>query len=110
MAGSQMTALWPAHTIVSLPPPFIPDVWRIAGDNGHASDLNRRTIGPARRLLRRRSQPGLLGFIAEAYAGLPDDLNVKVCEARGVVQLLRLEAEVDEMWSFVARKENKSRR
>jgi len=49
----------------------------------------------------------LLGFIAEVYADLPDDLNVKVCEARGVVQLLRLEAEADEMWSFVARKENK---
>jgi len=34
----------------------------------------------------------LLGLIAEVYAELPDDLNVKVCEARGVAQLLRLEA------------------
>jgi hypothetical protein len=49
----------------------------------------------------------LLGFITEIYAELPDDLNVKVCEARGVVQLLRLEAEADEMWSFVGSKENK---
>ena len=49
----------------------------------------------------------LLGFIAEVYADLPDDLNLKVCEARGVVQLLRLEAEADEMWSFVGSKENR---
>jgi IS1 family transposase len=49
----------------------------------------------------------LLGFIAEVYADLPDNLNLKVCEARGVFQLLRLEAEADEMWSFVVRKENK---
>ena len=49
----------------------------------------------------------LLGFIAAVYAELPDDLNCRVGEARGVVQLLRLEAEADEMWSFVAAKENK---
>jgi len=49
----------------------------------------------------------LLGFLAEIYAELPDDLNVQVWEARGVVQLLRLEAEADEMWSFVGSKENK---
>ena len=48
----------------------------------------------------------LLSFIAEIYADLPDDLNVTKGEARGVVQL-RLEAEADEMWSFVASKENK---
>ncbi|MEP7336741.1 MAG: IS1 family transposase [Acidobacteriota bacterium] len=48
----------------------------------------------------------LLGFIAEVYADLPADLNVKVCEANSV-QLLRLEAEADEMWSFVKSKENK---
>jgi hypothetical protein len=49
----------------------------------------------------------LLDFIAEIYAESPDDLNVKVCQARGVVQLLRLEAEADEMWSFVVSKRNK---
>ena len=49
----------------------------------------------------------LLDFIAEFYAESPDDLNVKVCQARGVVQLLRLEAEADEMWSFVISKRNK---
>jgi hypothetical protein len=43
----------------------------------------------------------LLDFIAEVYAESPDDLNLKVCQVRGVVQLLRLEAEADEMWSFV---------
>src|SRR5215813_13479069 len=49
----------------------------------------------------------LLDFIAEVYAQSPDDLNVKICQARGVVQLLRLEAEADEMWSFVVSKRNK---
>jgi insertion element IS1 protein InsB len=49
----------------------------------------------------------LLDFIAEVYAESPDDLNVKACQARGVVQLLRLETEADEMWSFVVSKGNK---
>ena len=49
----------------------------------------------------------LLDFIAEVYEESPDDLNVKVCQALGVVQLLRLEAEADEMWSFVGTKGNK---
>jgi hypothetical protein len=49
----------------------------------------------------------LLDFIAEVYAESPDDLNVRVCQARGVVQVLRLEAEADEMWSFVVSKRNK---
>jgi insertion element IS1 protein InsB len=49
----------------------------------------------------------LLDFIAEVYAESPDDLNAKVCQARGVIQLLRLEAEADEMWSFVISKRNK---
>ena len=37
----------------------------------------------------------LLRFITEIYAESPEDLNVKVCETRGLVQLLRLEAEAD---------------
>jgi hypothetical protein len=42
------------------------------------------------------SQTWLLGFIAELYAELPDDLHLQECEARGVVHLLlRLEAEAD---------------
>jgi IS1 family transposase len=49
----------------------------------------------------------LLNFIDEVYAESPEDLNVKVCQSRGVVQFLRLEAEADEMWSFVVSKRNK---
>ena len=53
------------------------------------------------------SLPWLLGFIAELHAGLPADLNLQVCEVRGVVQLWRLSAEADERWSFVGHKANK---
>src|SRR5688572_1820128 len=49
----------------------------------------------------------LLDFIAEVYAESPADLNVKVGQARDVVQLMRLEAEADEMWSFVVSQRNK---
>jgi insertion element IS1 protein InsB len=50
----------------------------------------------------------LLGFITEIYAALPDDLNVTLSQAqKSVIQLVQLEAEVDEIWSFVAYKENK---
>ena len=50
----------------------------------------------------------LLSFIAELYETLPDDLNVTPPrQPSGRVKLLRLEAEADEMWSFVARKANK---
>lgn len=50
----------------------------------------------------------LLHFIADLYDDLPDDLNVRLpgvsdCQ----IKLLRLEAEADEMWSFVSRKQNK---
>src|SRR5215813_13479067 len=43
----------------------------------------------------------LLELIAELYAESSDDLNVKICQGSGVAKLLRLEAEADEMWSFV---------
>jgi hypothetical protein len=46
-------------------------------------------------------------FYRRVYADSSDDLNFKVCQARGVVQLLRLEAVADEMWSFVVSKKNK---
>src|ERR1041385_4571159 len=50
----------------------------------------------------------LLSFIAELYDALPDDLNVRLRQtAKGQIKLLRLEAEADEMWSFVDRKQNK---
>jgi IS1 family transposase len=50
----------------------------------------------------------LLDFVAELYAELPDDLNVRVPARRGRrVALRRLEAEADEVWSFVGSKANK---
>lgn len=50
----------------------------------------------------------LLTFIGEVYDCLPKDLNVELPHrTSGQVELLRLEAEADEMWSFVKRKENK---
>jgi len=49
----------------------------------------------------------LLQFIAEVYEQLPDDLYVRPTSPDGSVQLLRLEAEADELWSFVGKKANK---
>jgi len=49
----------------------------------------------------------LLTFIVELYDQLPDDLNVEPSSRRGYVRLLRLEAEADEMSSFVGKKANK---
>ncbi len=50
----------------------------------------------------------LLTFIAELYETLPDDLYVEPPQRLGGrVRLLRLQAEADEMWSFVGRKTNK---
>jgi insertion element IS1 protein InsB len=50
----------------------------------------------------------LLNFIAELYDLLPDDLFVQSPQrTTGHVRVLRLEAEADEMWSFVGRKINK---
>ena len=49
----------------------------------------------------------LLGFIAEVYEQLPDDLYVKPASPDRQIQLLRLEAQADELWSFVGRKANK---
>ena len=50
----------------------------------------------------------LLHFITELNCALPDDLNVTLSQARkSAIRLLRLEAEADEIWSFVVSKENK---
>ena len=49
----------------------------------------------------------LLQFIAALYAGLPADLCVAPASPRRRVHLLRLEAEVDELWSFVGRRADK---
>src|SRR5437868_9723691 len=46
----------------------------------------------------------LLQFIASLYERLPDDLSVAPVSPRRRVHLLRLEAEVDELWSFVGRR------
>lgn len=49
----------------------------------------------------------LLQFIAEVYDQLPDHLYAKASNPFQSIQLLRLEAEADEMWSFVGNKSNK---
>jgi IS1 family transposase len=50
----------------------------------------------------------LLTFIGELYDALPDDLNVVLPpKLTNSVRLLRLDAEADEMWSFVKTKANK---
>ncbi len=50
----------------------------------------------------------LLKFMVEVYEQLPDDLYVQpLTTARGRLHLLRLEAEADELWSFVGSKANK---
>lgn len=50
----------------------------------------------------------LLTFMAELYDALPDDVNVQSPKnPNRQVKLLRLKAEADEVWSFVARKQNK---
>lgn len=49
----------------------------------------------------------LLQFIASLYERLPDDLCVAPASPQRRVHLLQLEAEVDELWSFVGRKADK---
>lgn len=49
----------------------------------------------------------LLQFIAEVYAQLPADLGLRPASSGGRIHLLRLETEVDELWSFVGSKANK---
>lgn len=49
----------------------------------------------------------LLQFIATLYERLPDDLQAAPPAANRRVHLLRLAAEVDELWSFVGQQANK---
>jgi insertion element IS1 protein InsB len=49
----------------------------------------------------------LLHFIVERFAACPDDLHVRLPQRPTDVVLRRLEAEADEMWSFVQKKANK---
>jgi insertion element IS1 protein InsB len=49
----------------------------------------------------------LLQFVATLYEQLPDELYVASVSSARPVALFRLEAEVDELWSFVRRKADK---
>jgi insertion element IS1 protein InsB len=49
----------------------------------------------------------LLHFMVERFATCPDDLHVQVPQRPTDVVIRRLEAEADEMWSFVKKKVNK---
>ena len=49
----------------------------------------------------------LLELMGKLYDNLPDDLNAQHVETKEDVVLCKLEAEADEMWSFVGNKENK---
>ncbi len=53
--------------------------------------------------------PWLLSFIVKEYNEVPEDLGVKMnlIEEKDSVIIGSLEAEADEMWSFVKRKEDK---
>lgn len=48
----------------------------------------------------------LLSFITSIYKELPDDLNIKI-KRHNKLLLFHVESEIDEMWSFVLKKENK---
>jgi insertion element IS1 protein InsB len=49
----------------------------------------------------------LLHFMVECFAACPDDLHVQLPAQPTAVVMSRLEAEADEMWSFVQKKANK---
>ena len=49
----------------------------------------------------------LLHFIVERCAACPDDLHIRLPQRPTDVVLRRLEAEADELWSFVQKKANK---
>ena len=48
----------------------------------------------------------LLCFVNSTYKELPDDLNIAI-KRHNKLLLFRLESEIDEMWSFVGKKDNK---
>src|SRR5262245_41413693 len=49
----------------------------------------------------------LLHFMVECFASCPDHLHVQLPASPATVLLYKLEAEADEMWSFVQKKANK---
>ena len=53
------------------------------------------------------SLPCLLHFLVERFASCPDHLHVQLLVDPTDVVIQRLEAEADEMWSFVGKKANK---
>lgn len=85
-------------------------------DSQHISDETRSLV---KRLLLERlslraicrvtgiSLTWLLAFITEVYDQLPDHLDVKPALPKRRLQMLRLKAEVDELWSFVGTRSNK---
>jgi hypothetical protein len=50
---------------------------------------------------------GLGHFMVECFAACPDHLHVRLPDRPSDVVILQLEAEADEMWSFVQRKANR---
>ena len=53
------------------------------------------------------SMKWLLNFIVRGYDELPDHLNVRPVSTTNNVEIHILESEIDELWSFVGKKENK---
>ena len=51
------------------------------------------------------SMPWLLKFVGEVYKELPEDLNVKITSHHK--EVIVIETQIDEMWSYVGNKENK---
>jgi insertion element IS1 protein InsB len=49
----------------------------------------------------------LLHFMVECFASCPDHLNLRLPASPAKVWIYKLEAEADEMWSFVQKKANK---
>jgi IS1 family transposase len=88
-----------------------------AGANPHLISDERRTL--VTNLLRERialrgicravgvSFGWLLHFMVECFAACPDHLHLRLPANPAKVLIYKLEAEVDEMWSFVQQKANK---
>ncbi len=88
-----------------------------AGANPHLISDERRTL--VENLLRERlslrgicravgvSLGWLLHFMVERFAACPDHLNLRLLASPANVLIYKLEAEADEMWSFVQKKANK---
>jgi IS1 family transposase len=49
----------------------------------------------------------LLGFMVDIFESLPEDLNFQQIGKKQDIILMKFEAEIDEMWSFVGKKNNK---